>query len=286
MTTVTSDARSFDLGRRFPLILAPMQTVQLLGGPEGRAAFLAAARRAPASPAACSPARWPTRSRPSTPSTTCRPPPDQAEIDGVLYASHPIAVHDRGDRAAIERIRGRSRAAGHRAPRPPTSSSSTGSRPARCEAEAGAPRPARRGAAAHRRDRGVRRLAWWRCSVPESVLRVCALYPDLMNIYADRGNLLLLERRCAWRGIGFEVTAAGLGDEIDPRGARPLLPRRRPGPRPAALRAGPRRRQARRAARGGRRRARDPRRLRRLPAARALLRAGRRASCRASGSST
>ncbi len=46
-------------------------------------------------------------------------------------------------------------------------------------------------------------------------LRVCALYPDLMNIYADRGNLLLLERRCAWRGIGFEVTAAGLGDPID-----------------------------------------------------------------------
>ena len=39
----------------------------------------------------------------------------------------------------------------------------------------------------------------------ERTLRVCALYPDLMNIYADRGNLLLLERRCAWRGIGFEV---------------------------------------------------------------------------------
>src|SRR5688500_15147810 len=37
-----------------------------------------------------------------------------------------------------------------------------------------------------------------------------------MNIYADRGNLLLLERRCAWRGIGFETTAAGLGDAIDP----------------------------------------------------------------------
>jgi lipid II isoglutaminyl synthase (glutamine-hydrolysing) len=47
-------------------------------------------------------------------------------------------------------------------------------------------------------------------------LRVCALYPDLMNIYADRGNLLLLERRCAWRGIGFSVTAAGLGEAIDP----------------------------------------------------------------------
>jgi CobQ-like glutamine amidotransferase family enzyme len=47
-------------------------------------------------------------------------------------------------------------------------------------------------------------------------LRVCALYPELMNIYADRGNLLMLERRCRWRGIGFAVTAAGLGEAIDP----------------------------------------------------------------------
>src|SRR4051794_41679906 len=37
-----------------------------------------------------------------------------------------------------------------------------------------------------------------------------------MNIYADRGNLLMLQRRCAWRGIDFEVTAASLGDEVDP----------------------------------------------------------------------
>ncbi len=49
-----------------------------------------------------------------------------------------------------------------------------------------------------------------------SVLRVCALYPDLMNIYADRGNLLVLERRCAWRGIGFELTPCGLGEPLDP----------------------------------------------------------------------
>ena len=32
-------------------------------------------------------------------------------------------------------------------------------------------------------------------------LRVCALYPDLMNIYADRGNLALLRKRCEWRGL-------------------------------------------------------------------------------------
>ena len=48
------------------------------------------------------------------------------------------------------------------------------------------------------------------------VLRVCALYPDLMNIYADRGNLLLLERRCAWRGLGFELRGVGLGEPLDP----------------------------------------------------------------------
>jgi lipid II isoglutaminyl synthase (glutamine-hydrolysing) len=54
--------------------------------------------------------------------------------------------------------------------------------------------------------------------VAERTLRVCALYPDLMNIYADRGNLLLLQRRCQWRGIGFELTGAGLGTALDPDG--------------------------------------------------------------------
>jgi CobQ-like glutamine amidotransferase family enzyme len=47
-------------------------------------------------------------------------------------------------------------------------------------------------------------------------LRVCALYPDLMNIYADRGNLALLQKRCDWRGLAFELAGSGLGDELDP----------------------------------------------------------------------
>jgi lipid II isoglutaminyl synthase (glutamine-hydrolysing) len=51
---------------------------------------------------------------------------------------------------------------------------------------------------------------------PPRALRVCALYPDLMNIYADRGNLLVLGRRCAWRGIGFELSSSGLGERLDP----------------------------------------------------------------------
>jgi CobQ-like glutamine amidotransferase family enzyme len=45
------------------------------------------------------------------------------------------------------------------------------------------------------------------------------LYPELMNIYADRGNLLLLERRCRWRDIGFRLSSSSLGDELDPDGA-------------------------------------------------------------------
>jgi hypothetical protein len=47
---------------------------------------------------------------------------------------------------------------------------------------------------------------------------VCALYPDLMNIYADRGNLLFLQRRCEWRGIGFRLSGAAVGDALDPGG--------------------------------------------------------------------
>ncbi len=46
-------------------------------------------------------------------------------------------------------------------------------------------------------------------------LRVCALYPDLLNIYADRGNLLLLKRRCEWRQIGFQLTSSGLSEPLD-----------------------------------------------------------------------
>ena len=49
-----------------------------------------------------------------------------------------------------------------------------------------------------------------------STLRICALYPELMNIYADRGNIAVLRARCEWRGIGFELGSATLGDPLDP----------------------------------------------------------------------
>jgi lipid II isoglutaminyl synthase (glutamine-hydrolysing) len=49
-----------------------------------------------------------------------------------------------------------------------------------------------------------------------ATLRVCALYPELMNIYADRGNIAVLRARCEWRGIGFELGGTSMGDALDP----------------------------------------------------------------------
>jgi CobQ-like glutamine amidotransferase family enzyme len=47
-------------------------------------------------------------------------------------------------------------------------------------------------------------------------IRVAHLYPEYLNIYADRGNIAVLESRAAWRGIGFEVEPVSVGDELRP----------------------------------------------------------------------
>jgi CobQ-like glutamine amidotransferase family enzyme len=47
-------------------------------------------------------------------------------------------------------------------------------------------------------------------------LRVLSLYPELMNIYADRGNIAVFRVRCEWRGLGFEHAASSLGEGFDP----------------------------------------------------------------------
>jgi SAM-dependent methyltransferase len=102
--TVVADARDFDLQRRFALVLVPMQTLQLLGGPSGRAAFLGRAldhlepggllAAALADAMDCFDEQ---RDQP--------PPPDACEIAGVRYASHLIKVVDEEGRAAIHRLR-------------------------------------------------------------------------------------------------------------------------------------------------------------------------------------
>ncbi|MGB9868099.1 MAG: type 1 glutamine amidotransferase [Bacillota bacterium] len=43
------------------------------------------------------------------------------------------------------------------------------------------------------------------------VLRICHLYPELMNLYGDRGNVIALVRRCAWRGVEAETVSVSLG---------------------------------------------------------------------------
>ena len=47
-------------------------------------------------------------------------------------------------------------------------------------------------------------------------VRVAHLYPDYLNIYADRGNIAVLARRAVLRGHQLEVEAVGLGDVIRP----------------------------------------------------------------------
>lgn len=50
---------------------------------------------------------------------------------------------------------------------------------------------------------------------PPRKLQICVLYPQVMNLYADRGNLTVLQNRCRWRGIEAEMVSAGLGEPID-----------------------------------------------------------------------
>jgi CobQ-like glutamine amidotransferase family enzyme len=51
-------------------------------------------------------------------------------------------------------------------------------------------------------------------AVPTSI-RICHLYPRLLSVAGDRGNLLALTRRCAWRGIQSSVTEAEVGETPD-----------------------------------------------------------------------
>ena len=47
-------------------------------------------------------------------------------------------------------------------------------------------------------------------------IRLVHLYPDLMSVYGDRGNILALARRAQWRGIPISVQELSLGDRLDP----------------------------------------------------------------------
>ena len=46
-------------------------------------------------------------------------------------------------------------------------------------------------------------------------VQICHLYPDLLNLYGDRGNIICLRQRLAWRGIDAEVLEVPVGEKAD-----------------------------------------------------------------------
>lgn len=102
--TVTADARSFALGRRFALAIAPMQVFQLLGGPEGRRGALERAREHldPGGVLAVALAD-PFEAVP--PDDALPPVPDVREHDGWVLSSQPVAVRPENGTVAIDRLR-------------------------------------------------------------------------------------------------------------------------------------------------------------------------------------
>ncbi len=106
VTAVAADARSFSLGLTFPLVIVPMQTIQLLGGAAGRAAFLQCAARHLQSPGVLAIAIADDLELfDVTGGTEPGPLPDVAEHDGVVYSSRPVAVRADGDGFVLERRR-------------------------------------------------------------------------------------------------------------------------------------------------------------------------------------
>jgi SAM-dependent methyltransferase len=105
ITTVLADARDFSLAQRFALGLVPMQTVQLLGGREGRVAFLRCARAALVPGGLLVLAIAEELDEFDAEVTGFGPLPDICERDGVLYSSYPTAVRIDRDGFVLERRR-------------------------------------------------------------------------------------------------------------------------------------------------------------------------------------
>jgi SAM-dependent methyltransferase len=105
VTTVVADARSFGLGLEFALCIVPMQTIQLLGGADGRAGFLECARLHLVSGGVLAIALADELDVFEVADGAPGPLPDVTEIDGVVYSSRPVAVRAQDDGFVLERRR-------------------------------------------------------------------------------------------------------------------------------------------------------------------------------------
>jgi SAM-dependent methyltransferase len=103
--TVCADAREFRLQRRFPLVLVPMQTIQLLGGPTGRRAFMRCARAHLAAGGLLAIAIVSRLEPFERGDEAAGPPPEVCERDGFVYRSQPTAVRVKRDWFELERRR-------------------------------------------------------------------------------------------------------------------------------------------------------------------------------------
>jgi SAM-dependent methyltransferase len=101
---IVADARSFDLRKRFAVVISPMQVVQLLGGAEGRAEMLAAVRRH-LDPGGLFAAALANPFEDWSDEESLPPLPDVREEDGWVYSSTPIAVRRATGSFVIERKR-------------------------------------------------------------------------------------------------------------------------------------------------------------------------------------
>jgi SAM-dependent methyltransferase len=105
LATVLADARDFALGEQFALCLMPMQTIQLLGGADGRAGFLRCARRHLRDGGVVAIALTDELEIYEVPDGSPVPLPDICERDGVVYSSQPTAVRADSGGFVLERRR-------------------------------------------------------------------------------------------------------------------------------------------------------------------------------------
>lgn len=105
--TVCADARAFAVAARFALCLVPMQTIQLLGGPDGRARFLACARAHLRPGGLLAAAIVEQVECYEEQEGAPGPLPDVLERDGTVYFSQPTAVRRRPEAFVLERRRER-----------------------------------------------------------------------------------------------------------------------------------------------------------------------------------
>jgi len=104
VTTVTADARDFDLGVTFGLALAPMQLAQILGGHDGRIAMLQRVH-AHLRPGGTFGAALTDLREVILDETASPPLPDMLERDGWVFSSQPVSLAANDDGLTVERRR-------------------------------------------------------------------------------------------------------------------------------------------------------------------------------------